>query len=101
MNSTLMAEERLNVVAESTVASPSQVMPILDHEASSLEASDTIIVMPPEDDGFSGELDPQDRWLPVTESRNGSTLTAAFHLLCSGIGIQALLLPAAFVSLGW
>ncbi|GMI70547.1 LYS/HIS transporter 7 [Hibiscus trionum] len=40
-------------------------------------------------------------WLPLTESRNGTTFSAVFHLLCSGIGFQALLLPAAFSSLGW
>ncbi|XVE67237.1 hypothetical protein DITRI_Ditri08aG0144000 [Diplodiscus trichospermus] len=40
-------------------------------------------------------------WLPVTESRNGNIFTAMFHLLCSGIGFQALLLPVAFAALGW
>ncbi|KAK8625232.1 hypothetical protein V6N13_090107 [Hibiscus sabdariffa] len=40
-------------------------------------------------------------WLPLTESRNGTTFSAVSHLLCSGIGVQALLLPAAFSSLGW
>ena len=40
-------------------------------------------------------------WLPITESRNGSTFSAMFHLLCSGIGFQALLLPVAFAALGW
>ncbi|KAM4099397.1 hypothetical protein ACJW30_07G156100 [Castanea mollissima] len=44
---------------------------------------------------------PQEDWLPITESRNGSTFSATFHLLCSGIGLQALLLPIAFASLGW
>ncbi|KAM7256725.1 hypothetical protein ACFE04_012466 [Oxalis oulophora] len=46
-------------------------------------------------------LDPQDAWLPITESRNGNAFYAAFHCLCSGIGIQALVLPVAFVYLGW
>ncbi|OMO91999.1 Amino acid transporter, transmembrane [Corchorus olitorius] len=40
-------------------------------------------------------------WLPITESRNGNMFTAMFHLLCSGIGFQALLLPVAFAALGW
>ncbi|XWS62600.1 hypothetical protein CRYUN_Cryun06bG0024900 [Craigia yunnanensis] len=40
-------------------------------------------------------------WLPITESRNGSTFSVMFHLLCSGIGFQALLLPVAFAALGW
>lgn len=40
-------------------------------------------------------------WLPLTESRNGSTFSAILHLLCSGIGFQVLFLPVAFASLGW
>lgn len=47
------------------------------------------------------KLDPQDAWLPITESRNGNKYYAAFHTLCSGIGIQALVLPVAFTFLGW
>jgi hypothetical protein len=47
------------------------------------------------------KLDPQDAWLPITESRNGNKYYAAFHTLCSGIGVQALVLPVAFTILGW
>lgn len=47
------------------------------------------------------KLDPHDAWLPITESRNGNEYYAAFHTLCSGIGIQALVLPVAFTFLGW
>ncbi|KAJ9550315.1 hypothetical protein OSB04_014360, partial [Centaurea solstitialis] len=47
------------------------------------------------------KLDPHDAWLPITESRNGNAFYAAFHTLCSGIGIQALVLPVAFTFLGW
>ncbi|KAJ7957949.1 lysine histidine transporter-like 8 [Quillaja saponaria] len=47
------------------------------------------------------KLDPQDAWLPITESRNGNSSYAAFHMLCSGIGVQALVLPLAFTTLGW
>ncbi|CAK9180359.1 unnamed protein product [Ilex paraguariensis] len=47
------------------------------------------------------KLDSQDAWLPITESRNGNAYYAAFHTLCSGIGIQALVLPVAFTNLGW
>ncbi|KAM3695764.1 hypothetical protein ACJW31_07G158400 [Castanea mollissima] len=55
-----------------------------------------------ESTNFQGrQPNPQEDWLPVTESRNGSTFSATFHLLCSGIGLQALLLPIAFASLGW
>lgn len=45
--------------------------------------------------------DPQDGWLPISESRNGNKYYAAFHTLSTGIGFQALLLPFAFTSLGW
>lgn len=45
--------------------------------------------------------DPRDAWLPITESRSGNAYYAAFHNLSSGIGFQALVLPAAFASLGW
>ncbi|KAJ7967107.1 Lysine histidine transporter-like 8 [Quillaja saponaria] len=44
---------------------------------------------------------PQDAWLPITESTNGNAYFATFHLLSSGIGIQALVLPFAFSTLGW
>ncbi|GLT42987.1 hypothetical protein SLA2020_169640 [Shorea laevis] len=39
--------------------------------------------------------------LPITESRKGTVYSAIFHVLCSGIGFQALLLPVAFATLGW
>ncbi|KAL0365722.1 UNVERIFIED_CONTAM: Lysine histidine transporter-like 8 [Sesamum angustifolium] len=66
-----------------------------------LELQNSTIIGIPEDEEFSGEKNPQDAWLPITESRKGNTLTAALHLLSSGIGTQALLLPLAFLSLGW
>lgn len=44
---------------------------------------------------------PQEAWLPITESRNGNVFSVTFHILCSGIGMQALLLPVAFATLGW
>ncbi|PRQ27318.1 putative amino acid transporter, transmembrane domain-containing protein [Rosa chinensis] len=47
------------------------------------------------------KFDPQDAWLPITESRNGNAYYAAFHTLCSGIGIPALVLPVSFTVLGW
>ncbi|KAK9286703.1 hypothetical protein L1049_015106 [Liquidambar formosana] len=49
----------------------------------------------------SAQPNPLDAWLPITESRKGNVCTSTFHILCSGIGIQALLLPLAFVALGW
>lgn len=45
--------------------------------------------------------DPQDAWLPITESRKGNTYLSTFHVLSSGIGVQALLLPLAFSTFGW
>ncbi|KAL0351675.1 UNVERIFIED_CONTAM: Lysine histidine transporter-like 8 [Sesamum calycinum] len=36
-----------------------------------------------------------------SKSRNGNTFYAAFHTLCAGIGIQALVLPVSFTILGW
>lgn len=54
-----------------------------------------------EEVGHFTKLDPQDAWLPITESRNGNAYYSAFHTLCSGIGVQALVLPLAFSDLGW
>nr|GMC84431.1 lysine histidine transporter-like 8 [Ipomoea batatas] len=51
--------------------------------------------------GDSSSLDPLDSWLPITESRNGNFFTITSQMLCSGIGLQALFLPVAFISLGW
>ncbi|ESQ53591.1 hypothetical protein EUTSA_v10025079mg [Eutrema salsugineum] len=52
-------------------------------------------------DGDDGGRIPVEEWLPITESRKGNIYTATFHLLCSGLGFQVLLLPAAFAALGW
>ena len=54
-----------------------------------------------EEIGHLTRLDPQEAWLPITESRNGNAYYAAFHTLSSGIGVQALVLPLAFTALGW
>lgn len=54
-----------------------------------------------EEIGHFTKLNPQEAWLPITESRNGNAYYAAFHALSSGLGVQALLLPLAFTSLGW
>lgn len=54
-----------------------------------------------EEVGHFTKLNPQDAWLPITESRNGNVYYAAFHTLSSGIGFQALVLPYAFTALGW
>ncbi|KAM7269720.1 hypothetical protein ACFE04_025217 [Oxalis oulophora] len=52
-------------------------------------------------DNNSNNVNPIEAWLPITESRNGSFSSVTFHLLSSGIGYQALLLPVAFATLGW
>lgn len=54
-----------------------------------------------EEMGHLTKLNPQDAWLPITESRNGNAHYAAFHNLNAGIGFQALILPVAFAFLGW
>ncbi|KAK9690687.1 hypothetical protein RND81_09G147100 [Saponaria officinalis] len=61
-----------------------------------------------EEDGDDGvekndekvEFNPE-LWLPITESRKGNVWFCVFHLISSGLGIQSLALPFAFVSLGW
>lgn len=88
---------------DSFIRSSSRIIPIFDDGPDSNNGEEH---RPPEmrdggGDELSGEFDPVDAWLPLTESRNGSTLTATFQLLCSGIGIQVLQLPIALVSLGW
>ncbi|KAH7850957.1 hypothetical protein Vadar_005189 [Vaccinium darrowii] len=50
---------------------------------------------------YQTERNPVDAWLPITKSRKGNAYTSTFHLICSGIGLQALLLPFAFAALGW
>lgn len=42
-----------------------------------------------------------ERWLPITESRKGNVFFCIFHLISSGLGIQAFALPMAFATLGW
>ncbi|KAF2324436.1 hypothetical protein GH714_014104 [Hevea brasiliensis] len=54
-----------------------------------------------EEVGHLTKLNPQDAWLPITESRNGNAHYAAFHNLNAGVGFQALVLPVAFAFLGW
>lgn len=54
-----------------------------------------------EEMGHLTKLNPQDAWLPITESRNGNAHYAAFHNLNAGVGFQALVIPVAFSFLGW
>ncbi|KAK1415417.1 hypothetical protein QVD17_31198 [Tagetes erecta] len=55
---------------------------------------------PPNSNEERNEIN-EDSWLPITGSRRGNSWTATFHLVCSGIGIQTLSLPLAFLYLGW
>ncbi|KAL4612540.1 hypothetical protein ACB092_08G207600 [Castanea dentata] len=90
----------------------SQVMPLAtspSDTSTEAEAMQTITIIdgdPSKDITSSTSLqgyqhNPQEAWLPITESRNGNTYFATFHLICSGLGWQALSLPIAFASLGW
>ncbi|CAF1711369.1 unnamed protein product [Brassica oleracea var. botrytis] len=53
-----------------------------------------------DNDGGDGGRIPVEEWLPITESRKGNVYTATFHLLCSELGFQVLLLLAVFLSTG-
>ncbi|XP_019171254.1 PREDICTED: lysine histidine transporter-like 8 [Ipomoea nil] len=53
------------------------------------------------DQSYKQLNDRLDLCLPITESRNGNFFSITSHMLSSGIGLQALLLPVAFTSLGW
>lgn len=72
------------------------------HSVTDSPARDQVISFAPSSLHWPGrELNPQDAWLPITESRNGNVFSAVFHVLCSGIGFQSLLLPVAFATFGW
>ncbi|XP_073126487.1 lysine histidine transporter-like 7 [Henckelia pumila] len=80
-----------------------RIAPILDenNDVSSRTESkseEEFVIIVPESEPPQDELEP---WLPITESRKGNTFTVAFHLICSGIGVQPLLLPIALAYLGW
>ncbi|CAN1127566.1 Lysine histidine transporter-like 8 [Linum perenne] len=79
------------------VATPSRKSPL----ASVLSNVQSYYCLESAPDADANALPPHEAWLPLTESRNGNALYAAFHTLCSGIGFQALLLPLAFTTLGW
>ncbi|KAL4585083.1 hypothetical protein LXL04_009697 [Taraxacum kok-saghyz] len=74
-----------------------------DGEIVSKRILENYVTSPQQDseDNRNGINHESDEWLPITRSRNGNSWTATFHLICSGIGIQTLSLPLAFVYLGW
>ncbi|KAJ8764961.1 hypothetical protein K2173_010426 [Erythroxylum novogranatense] len=78
-----------------TFRSPNPLLGITIEASSSRENGNTGI------QGNGSETNLLEAWLPLTESRNGSICSSIFHLLSSGIGVQALLLPVAYATLGW
>ncbi|CAI0469016.1 unnamed protein product [Linum tenue] len=77
--------------------SPNTSSPIEDDES----LPHVITISPEEGSTEANSANPIEAWLPLTESREGNLWTCVFHLISSGIGVQALLLPVAFASLGW
>ncbi|KAK4491472.1 hypothetical protein RD792_002222 [Penstemon davidsonii] len=94
----MMADTLTNNVRLENSAS-SKVKPIAEIELQDTITSTAIDIIDPPPP--PANENPQDAWLPITESRNGNTFTATCHLLCSGIGVQLLFLPMGFISLGW
>lgn len=84
----------VNVSADTTIAS-------LKLAKKSEQQTQQVITIELETSVEDEESNPADAWLPITESRKGNSFTSASHLLCSGIGIRTLLLPIAFLPLGW
>ncbi|KAL2537879.1 Lysine histidine transporter-like 7 [Forsythia ovata] len=87
--------EVVNVRFE-TVSSSARVAPV-DEETGDQNKQEPLQIISISEMSMEGS----ESWLPITESRKGNTLTAALHLLCSGIGVQILMLPLGFVALGW
>ncbi|KAG9135987.1 hypothetical protein Leryth_015857, partial [Lithospermum erythrorhizon] len=95
-------QEKINKVVMSEVVEV-DVEALAPITASSTNSKVAPLVVPPETSAVIGSenLHPAESWLPMTESRKGSTWTATFHLISSGIGTQVLVLPFAFDKLGW
>ncbi|GMH18123.1 hypothetical protein Nepgr_019964 [Nepenthes gracilis] len=76
-----------------------RIQPATDQEAPPLPQRESLQI-----EGLS-EAEKQfsklEAWLPLTESRNGNIYRTFFHLVNSGIGTQALVLPVALTHLGW
>ena len=70
-----------------TLGEPMQMIIIIDSEPSKDVTTSASL------QGY--QHNPQEAWLPITESRTGNTYFATFHLICSGLGWQALSLPIA------
>lgn len=87
----------LDIAPKSPLISSRLMTPI----ASPMKKAITSVQCYLEEVGHFTRLDPQEAWLPITESRSGNAYYSAFHTLSSGIGVQALVLPLAFTALGW
>ncbi|KAK7312192.1 hypothetical protein VNO77_35876 [Canavalia gladiata] len=84
--------------SDATLKSPFSPLCILIHQEGHTSASESD---PSPISQHQQDQHPKDAWLPITESRNGNAYFAAFHILNSNIGFQALMLPVAFPTLGW
>ncbi|XP_059296806.1 lysine histidine transporter-like 7 isoform X2 [Lycium ferocissimum] len=78
-----------------------KVIPLDDYNDQFDDTQSHMAVDGGEEKNDTNVLEEVDTWLPITESRKGNAYTATFHVLCSGIGTPALVLPFAFTSLGW
>ncbi|KAF7810746.1 lysine histidine transporter-like 8 [Senna tora] len=96
----LLSSEEADLLHYSDANLKSPLSPLflhIDIESSSSAATTT--PPPPDDEQLNPNL--KDSWLPITESRKGNPYYAAFHILNSNIGFQALSLPLPFLTLGW
>ncbi|KAK9070850.1 hypothetical protein SSX86_009418 [Deinandra increscens subsp. villosa] len=105
----MQAAEMMDVCEQREVSSDSKIH-VMNDDSEIISKLNYSIPPPPDhhsnstgggDDPPNEIYQPPDEWLPITQSRRGNSFTATFHLLSSGIGIQTLSLPLAFVYLGW
>ncbi|KAH9608580.1 hypothetical protein KSS87_005398, partial [Heliosperma pusillum] len=92
----------VSIISHGPTSSRVNPLEVDTHDGSSSNDYDAKITVDDNDEGMKNveEFNPE-AWLPITESRNGNLYYCIFHLISSGIGIQSLALPFAFVSLGW
>ncbi|GLT96860.1 hypothetical protein SLE2022_144540 [Rubroshorea leprosula] len=81
--------------------SPNPLLVISTESGSNFTKEATVNGLHDSRNPVGSELSELEAWLPITESRNGSVHSGVLHVLCSGIGFQALLLPVALATLGW
>ncbi|KAE8657113.1 hypothetical protein F3Y22_tig00116997pilonHSYRG01040 [Hibiscus syriacus] len=91
--------ELISIPATPRVSTP-EIQTAVGEEVTAAEVFDSMDT-DVEEVGHLTKLNPQDAWLPITESRNGNAHYAAFHNLNAGVGFLALVIPVAFAFLGW